>query len=96
MFHIVLYDIHCLRLFKSKRLYYLQQCTVVRFTECKFENNFNMTSMIYISPASSRSTTGYFYYNKCTFYNNRNIHFIIMKSTADIMATLQLCFDKQN
>ena len=64
MFHIVLYDIQCLRLFISKRVYYLQQYTIVRFTECKFENNFNMTSMIYVSPASSRATTGYFYTTK--------------------------------
>ena len=83
MFHIVLYNIQCIRLFTSKQLYYLQQYTFVNFTKCKFENNSNMTSMIYVSPASSRATTGYFYLEKNTFYNNRNAHFIIMKSNTD-------------
>ena len=91
MFHIVLYDIQCLRLFRSNRLYYFQQYTSVRFKECKFENNSNMTSMIYVSPASSLATTGYFRYEKSTFYNNRNTHFIMQYRQH--MATPQLCFD---
>ena len=83
MLHIVLHNIQCIRLFKSTQLYYIQQHTHVRFINCKFENNFNMASMIYISPASSRATTGYFYLEKNTFHDNRNANFIIMKSDTD-------------
>ena len=83
MFHVTLYNIQCITLFRPKQLYYLQQYYNISFMKCKFENNSNMTSMIYVSPASSRATTGYFYLEKNTFHNNINTHFIIMKSDTD-------------
>ena len=83
MFHITLYNMQCIRLFRSKQLYYLQQYSNISFMKCKFENNVNMTSMIYVSPASTRSTTGFFYLESNMFHNNVNTHFLIMKSDTD-------------
>ena len=39
--------------------------------------------MIYVSPASTRATTCYLYLEKNIFHNNRNSHFLIMKSDTD-------------
>ena len=39
--------------------------------------------MIYVSPASTRATTCYLYLEKNKFHNNRNSHFLIMKSDTD-------------
>ena len=86
MFHITLCNIQCIgyRLVKSKLLYYyLQQYAKISFKNCKFESNFNMLSIIYVSPASSRATTCYFYLERNTFHNNRNTQIVIMKSDID-------------
>ena len=80
LFHISLDNIKCLRFLRS---HCLQQYTTVRFRKCNFENNFNMTSMIHILPASSQATTCHFYLTKSSFHNNTNIHFLIMKSDTD-------------
>ena len=83
LFHIMLYNLKCLRFFETLRLYYLQQFTIVKFRKCNFKNNSNMTSMIYISPASSQVITCYFYLIESSFHNNTNAHFLIMKSNTD-------------
>ena len=93
MFCIILHNIQCIRLFKRKQLYYLQQYNTISFINCMFENNFNMTSMIYVSPVSSRATTGYFYLERNTFHNNRNTHFLIMKSDTDNIWQLSNYFE---
>ena len=82
LFHITLYNKRCIRFIPSK-VSNLQQYIRIKFTDCVFENNFNMTSMIYVSPASSQATTGYLYLNRITFHNNRNTHLLIMKSDTD-------------
>ena len=82
MFHITLYNMQCMRFLPSK-LSHLQQYNRVLFTDCIFKNNFNMTSIIHISPASSQATTGYLYLERTTFHNNRNVHLLIMKSDTD-------------
>ena len=79
LFHITLNNKHCIRI----RLSVTRQYNSIRFKNCKFENNFNMTSMIYVSPASSQATTGYFYIIRNTFHNNRNTHVLILKNDAD-------------
>ena len=83
MFHITLDNLQCIQLLKSSQLYYLQQKTHVSIINCRFENNHNIKSIIYISPASSRATTGYFNLGNNTFNNNKNTHFFIMTSTMD-------------
>ena len=82
-FHITLDNRQCITLTKPSQLYYLQQHTRVNFTNCRFENNHNMKSMIYVSPASSRATTGYFYLDNNTFDSNSNTHFFIMESITE-------------
>ena len=93
MFCITLHNMQCTGLFTRKQLYYLQQYNTISFINCIFENNYNMTSMIYVSPVSSRATTGYFYLEMVTFHNNRNTHFIIMKSDADNIWQLSSYFE---
>ena len=83
LFHITLDNIQCIQRIKSSQLYYLQQHTSVNFKDCRFDNNYNVKSMIYISPASSRATTGYFYLHNNMFNNNKNTHFFIMVSITD-------------
>ena len=93
MFCITLYNIQCNGLVTRKQLYYLQQYNTISFINCMFENNFNMKLMIYVSPASSRATTGYFYLERITFHNNRNTHFLIMKSDTDNLWQLSSYFE---
>ena len=83
MFHITLSNIRCITFISSPLTPRIQQYVLIKFTDCLFENNSNMTSMIYISPASSQATTGYLYLNRNTFHNNRYAHVLIMKSDTD-------------
>ena len=80
MFHIILKNVQYIRLSASG-----QQYNTVRFNNSRFENNFNMASMIYVSPSSSQATTGYFYLFRNTFHNNRNTHLFILKSDTDTL-----------
>ena len=93
MFCITLHNKHCIGLYTRKQLYYLQQYNTIRFINCIFESNYNMTSMIYVSPVSSRATTGYFYLERITFHNNRNTHFLIMNSDIDNLWQLSTYFE---
>ena len=92
MFHIVLYNIQCIDLFYlfESRQSNHQQYNNISFINCKFVNNYNMMSMIRVSPASSQATTGYLYLENNTFHSNRNTHFLIMKSTNDAESLWQL------
>ena len=92
MFHIVLSNIQCIDLFYlfESRQSNHQQYNNISFINCKFVNNYNMMSMIRVSPASSRATTGYLYLENNTFHSNRNTHFLIMKSTNDAENIWQL------
>ena len=83
MFHIKLNNIQCIWLISPKQLFCRQQHNEIRFINCKFENNINVTSMIYVSPASTRATTFYLYLENNKIHNNRNSHFLIMKSDTD-------------
>ena len=84
MFHITLSNTRCIRFIPLLlSLSKIQQYIRVKFTDCMFENNSNMTSMIYMSPATSQATTGYLYLNRNTFHNNRYAHLLIMKSDTD-------------
>ena len=82
LFHITLNDIQCIRI-RIRLGYVTRQYNSIRFKNCKFENNFNMTSMIYVSSATSRTMTGHFYILRNTFHNNRNTHVLILKSDRD-------------
>ena len=59
------------------------QSTSVIFTNCTFENNFNMSSMIYVSPVSSRSIACYLQIIATSFHSNRNVHLFIMRNDED-------------
>ena len=83
LFQITLNNMQYFRLFKSNQLNHLQQYTKIVFIKCKFENNFNISSIIYVSPAFSRATTGYFYLGSNIFHNNRNTHLLIMNSGTE-------------
>ena len=83
LFDITLNNMQYFRLFKSNQLNYLQQYTKIKFVKCKFENNFNMSSIIHVSPAVSRATTGHFHLGSNTFHNNRNTHLFIMNSDTE-------------
>ena len=94
MFCIKLYNMQCTVSFITrKQLYYLQQYNTISFINCIFESNYNITSIIYVSPASSRATTGYFYLERTTFHNNTNTHFIIMKSNTENLWQLSSYFE---
>ena len=82
MFEIILYNLGC---FDNALLtqYCNQQYNNISFRNCKFIDNRNITSMIHITPASSRAITGYIYIINSSFYNNNNSHFLILESDTD-------------
>ena len=94
MFHITLYNIQCIDVTVSD--FHLQQYSNISFANCKFMNNFNMQSILYISPASSQATTGYFYLVNNTFDSNRNTHILIMKNDAENIWQLSNYFNISN
>ena len=79
MFYILLYNFGC---FDSAVIeeYCSQQYNKVIFTNCVFSNNSNISSMIYVVPASSRALTGNFTIHNSVFCNNMNSHFFNMGS----------------
>ena len=83
MFYITLNNTNCIQLYMYFKLYHLQQHVYVRFTNCTFERNFNMSSIIYLSPISSRSITCYLHVTTSSFHNNRNVHLLIMRNDED-------------
>ena len=80
MFYITLHNIQCIRFFECIKSYHLQQRVNVIFKNCKFENNFNVLSMIYVSPVSSQSVTCHLNLIASSFHNNKNVHLLIMRN----------------
>ena len=60
------------------------------FIKCKFENNTNVPTMIYIIPASTSAFGGNIVIQKSQFIRNKDIHFIEVKGAAEIVPW-QLC-----
>ena len=85
MFYITLHNIQCIRFFEYIKSYHLQQRVHVIFTNCKFENNFNMLSILYVSPLSSRSVTCYLHILASSFHSNKNAHLFVMRNDEDNM-----------
>ena len=84
MFHIVLNNYR--EIIKDLSfLYYYQQKNMIYFDNCTFTNNTNMTAMIYVMPGSSRVISGYIDMKRVVFGNNRQLHFIKVKSSVEII-----------
>ena len=62
-----------------------QQRSMIEFENCTFANNANMEAMIYLTPASSRIVAGYVKMRNVTFCSNSKVHFIIVKTTTEII-----------
>ena len=58
---------------------------MIDFENCTFINNTNMTAMIYVTPRSSRVISGYIKMTNVVFCDNRQLHFIKVKSTTEII-----------
>ena len=86
MFHIVLYN---WRFFDTvthiAKVRSKHQHNQVNFYGCKFINNSNIKSMIYIEPSSSRVIGGYIYILKCYFCKNINVSFVTVESKREIV-----------
>ena len=82
LFEIILYNRGC---FDSslQKLFCSQQYNNIVFTNCKFIENQNITSMIHVKPASSRAITAYIYVSYGSFCNNNNVHFLNIESDTD-------------
>ena len=82
MFEIILHNRGC---FDAALLKYFcnQQHNIINFINCKFLDNHNISSVIHVTPASSRSVTGYIYVTNSLFHSNHNSHFLILKSDTD-------------
>ena len=82
IFEIVLYNRGCFDAAFLKH-FCSQQYNNISFINCKFVDNHNISSMIHITPASSRAVTGYINVINCLFHSNRDTHFFILKSNTD-------------
>ena len=82
MVEIILYNKGC---FDAALLeqYCNQQYNRITFVNCKFVGNQNITSMIYVTPASSRGVTGYINVINSSFCSNYNTHFLNLESDTD-------------
>ena len=82
MVEIILYNKGC---FDAALLeqYCNQQYNNITFVNCKFVSNQNITSMIYVTPASSRGVTGYINVINSSFCSNYNTHFLNLESDTD-------------
>ena len=83
MFEIYLYNKGCFGTALKEQLYCNQQYNNITFANCKFVNNSNITSMIYVTPASSRGITCHIYVIKSLFCNNNNTHYLNLESDVD-------------
>ena len=75
MFEIVLYNRGCFDAAFLKH-FCSQQYNNISFINCKFVDNHNISSMIHITPASSRAVTGYINVINSLFHSNRDTHFL--------------------
>ena len=86
LFHIVLYNEWCsddLSLVAIKNP--IQQYNQISFKDCKFINNSDMESLLYIQPASSQAITGYVTVRDCEFSGNTNVHLINAENKRGIL-----------
>ena len=81
-FEIILYNQGCFNNALQEQ-YCNQQYNNISFISCKFVDNHNITSMIHVTPASTRAVTGYFYITNGIFCKNYNTHFINLESETD-------------
>ena len=79
MFEIILYNKGCFRTALLEQ-YCNQQYNNITFINSKFINNHNITSMIYVTPASSRTITSRIYVMNSSFCNNDNTHYLTLES----------------
>jgi len=84
MFDIVLNNSHCINTTQLLQ-YYKQQYSSIYFINCTFTNNTDMEAIIYVTPASSRTITGYIKVWWGGFFNNRDVNFIKVKAKTEII-----------
>ena len=82
MFELILYNQGCFDISLLQN-FYIQQSNNISFVNSKFVNNHNITSMIHLTPASSRATTGFVYIVNSSFCNNNNAHFLNLESDRE-------------
>ena len=82
MFEMTLYNQGCFDTALLKQ-FCIQQYTNISYENCIFADNHNITSMIQITPASSRAITGYIYIINSKFCHNNNAHFLNLESDRD-------------
>ena len=79
MFEIIQYNSQCLHIAFLQH-YWSQQSNYIRFINCRFVDNHNITSMIHVTPPNSRTITGYIIIRKASFCHNNNAHFLTMRT----------------
>ena len=82
MFELILYNQRCFDTALLKQ-FCNQQYNNISYENCIFVDNENITSMIQITPASTRSITGYIYIVNSSFCSNSNTHFLNLESDRD-------------
>ena len=90
MFEMILYTQGCFDTALLKQ-FCIQQYNNITYENCTFFDNHNITSMIQITPASSRAITGYIYIVNSSFCNNNNVHFLNLESERKCVAIFKLC-----
>jgi len=88
MFQIIVYNRGCFKAAINRELYSKQQYNNITFLNCNFTNNTNMKSMIHMAPASTRAITAYLYFNNTRFCYNKNIHYINVERSIEIIFQL--------
>ena len=84
MFHIILDNHICIHYFVNDD-YSRQQYNIIEFVNCKFNHNNDMRAIIFIVPASTRAITGVVNIINSTFCENKNVNFINMGSSGEIL-----------
>ena len=82
MFELILYNQGCFDI-SFLQNFCIQQYNNISFVNSKFVDNHNITSMIHMTPASSRATTGHLYIENSLFCNNNNVHFLNLESDRE-------------
>ena len=84
MFHLQLSKPSC-----ANSIYFKNEATkyfsIFSFIKCKFENNTNVPTMIYIIPASTAAFAGNIVIKNSQFIRNKDIHFIEVRGAAEIV-----------
>ena len=85
MFHIQLSKPSCANSIHFKNGATKYYSIYFSFIKCKFENNTNMPTMMYIMPASTSAFAGKIVIQNSQFIRNKDIHFIEVKGAAEIV-----------